>query len=126
MLYFYTALPYFSLDSITALPYIEDMHTVTWTTTFLMQAKRHGLFEEMMESIVNTLAEDPLVGDIMPGTGGARKLRHPGRGTGKGGGYRTIHYFGGDDVPVFLLAVYGKGAKANLTKAEKNELASDQ
>ncbi len=89
----------------------------------MTQAKRHGLSEEEMESIVNTLAEDPLVGDIMPGTGGARKLRHPDRGGGKSGGYRTIHYFGGGDVPVFLLSVYGKGVKANLTKAEKNELA---
>jgi len=103
---------------------MQDMHTVTWTATFLTQAKRHGLSEKEMESIVSTLANDPLAGDIMPGTGGARKLRHPGRGSGKSGGYRTIHYFGGDEVPIFLLAVYGKGAKANLTKAEKNELAS--
>lgn len=99
------------------------MHTVIWTAAFSTQARRHGLSEEEMESIVNTLAEDPLAGDIMPGTGGARKLRHPGRGRGKSGGYRTVHYFGGDDVPVFLLAVYGKGAKANLTEAERNGLA---
>ncbi len=71
-----------------------------------------------MESNVNRLADDPLAGDIMPGTGGARKLRHQGRGGGKSGGYRTIHHFSGDDVPVFLLAVYGKG-----TKAERNGLA---
>ena len=105
------------------MPYKQDMHTVTWTATLSTQAKRHGLSEEEIESIVNALAEDPLAGDIMTGTGGARKLRHPGRGGGKSGGYRTIQYFGGDDVPVFLSAVYGKGAKANLTKAERNELA---
>ena len=75
-----------------------------------------------MTAIVNALAEDPLAGSTIVGTGGARKLRHAGRGGGKSGGYRTIHYFGGDDVPVFLLAVYGKGAKANLTKAERNQL----
>ncbi len=50
------------------------MHTVIWTATFLTQAKRHRLSEEEMESIVNRLADDPLSGDIMPGTGGARKL----------------------------------------------------
>ncbi|WP_419737842.1 type II toxin-antitoxin system RelE/ParE family toxin [Ruegeria sp.] len=100
------------------------MHTVCWTPTFLTQANRHGLSEEQMGNIVNTLADDPLAGDVIPATGGARKLRHPGHGGGKSGGYRTIHYFGGADVPVFLLAVYGKGTKANLTKAEKNELAS--
>lgn len=36
---------------------------------------------------------------------------------------RTIHYFGGEDVPVFLLAIYGKSSKANLTKSERNELS---
>ena len=35
-----------------------------------------------------------------------------------------MHYFGGTDVPIFLLAIYGKGDKANLTKAERNELAA--
>jgi hypothetical protein len=99
------------------------MHTVIWTATFLTQAKRHGLSEADMEAIVSTLADNPVAGDLMARTGGARKLRHAGRGGGKSGGYRTIHYFGGDDVPIFLLAVYGKGAKANLTDAEKNELA---
>lgn len=59
----------------------------------------------------------------MAGTGGARKLRHAGRSKGKSGGYRTIHYFAGQDVPVFLLSVYGKGTKDNLSKVERNELA---
>ncbi len=51
------------------------------------------------------------------------KLRHALRGKGKSGGLRTIHYFGGTDVPVFLLAIYGKNQRANITSAEKNELA---
>ncbi len=59
----------------------------------------------------------------MVGTGGARKLRHAGRGEGKSGGYRTIHYFGGDDVPIFLLALIDKGKRANLSQAERNDLA---
>ena len=100
------------------------MHAVVWTPTFLAQAKRLGLSQEEMDAIVNTLSEDPSAGDSMAGTGGARKLRHAGRGRGKRGGFRTIHYFGGDDVPVFLLSVYGKGTKANLSKAERNELAT--
>jgi hypothetical protein len=50
-------------------------------------------------------------------------MRFARRGSGKSGGYRTIHYFGGIDVPVFLLTVHGKGEKANLTRAERNELA---
>ena len=37
---------------------------------------------------------------------------------------RTIHHFGGDDVPVFLLSVYSKGTRENLTKGERNQLAA--
>ena len=69
------------------------------------------------------LATDPLAGEVMVGTGGTRKLRHAGKGRGKSGGYRTIYYYGGNDIPVFLLTVYGKGAAANLTKVERNALA---
>jgi hypothetical protein len=77
-----------------------------------------------MDEIVNAIAADPETGDVMVGTGGARKLRHAKQGKGKSGGYRTIHYFGGSDIPVFLLAIYGKNEKANLTKAQCNELAT--
>jgi len=58
----------------------------------------------------------------MEGTGGCRKLRFAGKGKGKSGGFRTVHYFGGDDVPVLLLALIDKGQDDNLTKAERNEL----
>jgi hypothetical protein len=99
------------------------MQSVLSTPTFSRQAKGLRLKEDELSEIEATLAADPLVGDVMPGTGGARKVRFAGRGKGKSGGYRTIHYYGGDDVPVFLLAIYGKDAKADLTRDEKNELA---
>ncbi|MEN3346687.1 MAG: hypothetical protein V7632_322 [Bradyrhizobium sp.] len=59
----------------------------------------------------------------MVGTGGARKTRFPIPGKGKSGGYRTVHYYGGKDIPVFLLAVFKK--KDNLTHAERNELKKE-
>lgn len=99
------------------------MQTVIATPEFLAQAKRLKLSQEEIDAILETLADNPTAGDILSQTGGARKLRHAGRSHGKSGGYRTIHYFGGVDVPVFLLTIYGKGDKANLTKAERNQLA---
>ena len=59
----------------------------------------------------------------MRGTGGARKVRFPGRGRGKSGGYRTVHFFAGEDVPIFVLALIDKGERENLSKAERNALA---
>ena len=61
----------------------------------------------------------------MVGTGSARKVRFARRGQGKSGGYRTVHYYGGDDVPVFLLALVSKGQRANLSTAERNTLRAE-
>jgi len=75
------------------------------------------------ESIINYLATHPAAGDIMQGTGGIRKLRWSAHGKGKSGGVRIIYYIHNDCMPLFLLTVFGKGEKANLTKAERNNLA---
>lgn len=99
------------------------MHTVVLTPTLLRQALSEGLSDDDLLEIAARIANAPLSGDIIQGTGGARKLRHAVHGKGKSGGLRTIHYFGGEDVPVFLLAIYGKSSKANLTKSERNELS---
>ena len=66
----------------------------------------------------STKTEDPHAGDIMKGTGGARKRRFAGRGKGKSGGYRTVSYY--DDVPVPLLALIDKGV--DIARAERNAL----
>ena len=100
------------------------MHTVVLTSMFEKQAKREGLSDDEVMEIASIIAADPESGALMTGTGGARKLRHPGRGKGKSGGYRTIHCYNGDEMPVFLLTIYGKNEKGNLSQAERNELAA--
>jgi len=94
------------------------------TATFLADARRAGLSEEAQTKIVDYVSRHPLAGDPMPGTGGARKVRIAGRGKGKSGGYRVVTYYGGEDVPVFLLVLFSKGDRANLSQAERNELRS--
>jgi len=49
-------------------------------------------------------------------------LRFAGKGKGKSGGYRVITFYGGDDIPVFLLNVFAKNEKTDLSQAERNEL----
>ena len=75
------------------------------------------------QSIINYLASHPAAGDIMQGTGGIRKLRWSAQNKGKSGGVRVIYYYHNENIPLFLLTVFGKGEKANLTKAERNDLA---
>jgi hypothetical protein len=92
------------------------------TPTFIATAKAAGISDELRAFMIDTIADDPMMGDLMPGTGGCRKSRFAGRGKGKSGGYRTVHFNGADDVPVLLLAVIDKGERANLSQAERNEL----
>ena len=102
-------------------PAAPVLHTFVETPEFLIAARRVLTDAERAE-LVDFLAANPTAGDLMPGTGGARKLRWAAQGKGKSGGARAITYFGGRDVPVFLMAIFGKGEKANLTQAERNEL----
>lgn len=65
----------------------------------------------------------PKAGVIISGTDGIRKLRWARQGMGKSGGVRVIYYFHNEQMPLYLLTVFGKSEKANLSKAERNELA---
>ena len=114
-----------ALDVYTALPYISSVHAVLETPTFLRDVAQSGMSEDQHDRIVRRIAENPTRGDVIPGTGGARKVRFAGRGKGKSGGYRVVTYFAADDVPVLLLALINKGERADLSQAERNELRKE-
>jgi hypothetical protein len=78
---------------------------------------------EERTAIVQFLAARPKAGDLMEGTGGIRKLRWGREGRGKSGGVRMVYYFHSDDMPLYLLTVFAKNERANLSKGERNELA---
>ena len=98
------------------------MHVVVESPDFAADAKAAGLGADEVRRIVDHLARRPDAGDLIPGTGGARKVRFAGRGKGKSGGYRVITFDTGATLPVFLLTVFGKGQKVDLTQTERNEL----
>jgi hypothetical protein len=81
------------------------------------------LNEEEIDELIEFLANHPQAGDIIQGTGGVRKLRWARTGKGKSGGVRVIYYFYNETISLFLLTIYAKGKKDNLSKAERNELA---
>ncbi len=83
------------------------------------------LSDDEVAAIVNAISAEPSMGDVMAGTGGARKIRFPGRAKGKRGGYRVVTYFAGKDIPVFLLGLFSKSERDNLSKAERNELRKE-
>jgi hypothetical protein len=72
--------------------------------------------------LVAFLGANPEAGEVMPESGGVRKLRWAAKGKGKRGGVRVVYYFHNEAFPVFLLNVYAKNQKVNLTKTERNQL----
>jgi hypothetical protein len=92
------------------------------TEAFSRQAAKVGLTDDERLEIAVLLSEEPTRGELITGTGGARKFRFPKAGTGKRVGYRVVSYFAGQDVPVFLLDVLDKGDRLNLSQWERNYL----
>ena len=69
------------------------------------------------------MAVHPKAGDLDKGTGGVRKLRW-GRGShGKSGGVRVIYYVHSEKMPLYLLTLFAKNERANISKSHRNELA---
>jgi len=98
------------------------MQTIVELPEFQKRASSRLSAEEKV-SVINYLAAHPASGDLIREAGGLRKLRWAAKGKGKSGGVRVIYYFHSEEIPLFLLTLFSKGEKANLSKAERNELA---
>ena len=70
------------------------------------------------------LAANPEVGDLMPGTGGFRKMRWTDsrRGKGRRGGLRIIYYHFKSDCQIWLMMAYDKDEASDLSAKEKKAL----
>ncbi len=99
----------------------ESRADVVETPTYLAVANR--LFsEEERADIVALVAADPNCGDVIRGTGGFRKVRVARKGMGKSGGARLVYIWRNERFPLFLITVFPKNQKENLSMAERNEL----
>jgi hypothetical protein len=95
---------------------MQGLQTVVELESFLKRAKVIMSDDERM-GIVTFLAANPDAGVLLGG--GLRKVRIAREGSGKSGGYRTLYVFGGVRMPLFLLTVFAKNEKDNLTQAEQ-------
>lgn len=103
--------------------YISAMQTVAETPTFTRQAEK--LFsEDEKRELIDFLAENPLAGDEIPGTGGVRKVRFAASGRGKRGGARIIYYYLDETMPLYALLAYAKNAKNDMTPEEKRAVSA--
>ncbi len=92
--------------------------TVAETPLFVRQADVVWDEDERV-AFVDFIAANPDAGDVIPETGGVRKIRWARTGTGKRGGARVIYFYHDPDRPLYLLMVYAKAQRENLTADEK-------
>lgn len=97
------------------------MITIVETAPFLKEAEKLMKTDERKD-LVDYIAVNPKVGDVIAKTGGVRKVRYAREGQGKSGSFRVIYYYYSENNPVYLFTVFGKNEKSNLSDAEKNVL----
>ena len=100
------------------------MKMVFFETPLFTRLLDDYLTEESYRALQRALMENPELGDVMPGTGGFRKVRwgDPRRGKGKRGGLRVIYYYLTADRQVWFFTLYDKDEAADLTSEEKTIL----
>lgn len=96
--------------------------TFVETTLFQKNWKSLGLGDEELRILENTLLQNPQAGKVIRGTGKLRKIRIPLHGRGKSGGARVCYVDFLIFETIYLIDVYAKNEKENLTKAERNEI----
>ncbi|HEY2588361.1 MAG TPA: type II toxin-antitoxin system RelE/ParE family toxin [Tepidisphaeraceae bacterium] len=91
---------------------------------FAAKWARMRLTDEDLQALETQIMEQSQGGDVMKGTGGVRKIRFapPSWQTGKSGATRVCYVTLVDVEHCYLLAIFAKNEKANLTQAERNEM----
>jgi hypothetical protein len=92
--------------------------TVAETPLFIRQAG--DVWDDVeREAFIEFIARNPEEGDLIPETGGVRKIRWTRPGSGKRGGARVIYFYHSANRPLYLLMVYAKARREDLTAEEK-------
>jgi hypothetical protein len=97
------------------------MLTVVETLLFQRQWPLYWA-EEQRGEFASFIAEHPDAGDVVPGSGGIRKVRWSRAGSGKSGGVRVIYFTRTAQGEIVLLTLYAKAKTDNLTGAKLKEI----
>lgn len=89
------------------------MYTIIETPSFVEDADRLWREGERLE-FFSWLAANHAAGDVIPGSGGCRKVRWSRAGMGKRGGLRVIYFTVLEDGEIWLLVAYAKAVRGNI------------
>ena len=76
----------------------------------------------LLRELQGILLQHPEIGDVIPGSGGIRKMRVAGKGKGKSGGFRVWYLHVAEAERIYLLAIYAKNETADLSASERQAL----
>jgi hypothetical protein len=93
--------------------------TVAETNLFVRQAADVWSNAERAE-FIDFIARNPEAGDVIQDTGGVRKVRWTRQGSGKRGGVRVIYFYLHMEAPLYLLMVYAKARREDLSSDQKS------
>jgi len=94
-----------------------------FTKPFLASWKAMGLTVENLKTLEDILLDNPKIGDVIQGTGGARKMRIQLDGRGKSGGGRVIYIDIFEKEKLYLLFAYPKNVQENLSEEQKKAIS---
>ena len=109
------------MDNYTPKAYSPTMLTVVETLLFQRQWPLYWS-EEERGVFAAYIAAHPSAGDVVPESGGIRKLRWGRAGSGKSGGVRVIYFTRSAEGEVVLLTLYAKSKTDNLTGPKLKEI----
>lgn len=115
-LYYYTLLGYNAYMETFLIPQV-----IVETPAYLQAVEEFWDIDTQIE-FKNFISVNFLLGDIIPNTGGLRKIRWKGKNRGKRGGVRVVYYFYNKNFPIYLLFAYTKNTQTDLTEHEKKLL----
>ena len=104
----------------------RDYETFNWitiieTNSFIRESEKL-LDNTEINHLKSELAVHPTMGDVIPGLRGIRKVRWQAQQKGTRGGARIIYFFYNNRLPLFLLDIYPKSQKQDLSSDEKKIL----
>ena len=93
-----------------------------FTKPFLSSWKAMGLNSESLKTLEEILLNNPKIGNVIQGTGGARKMRIQLEGRGKSGGGRVIYLDVFEKEKLYLLFAYPKNMQESLSAEQKDAI----
>jgi hypothetical protein len=103
----------------------KSIRPVTVVETASFERSAAMLMDEAeIAALIDHPARQPQEGDVIPDTGGIRKLRWGLSGRGKRGGARIIYYYCDERIPLYLLVAYSKSAAKDIRPADKRRMTA--